>query len=61
MSGFWEDGRVLKKPITYEAEAIPSVIYHCGFCKVRINALEDKYGMLYCPNGHRNVKPRDSL
>lgn len=58
MSLFWEDGRVIRKPTIYEADAIPTIIYHCGFCKVRINAIPDKYGNVYCPNGHQNVQPK---
>ena len=56
MSIFWEDNKVIKKPVVYEWEwGEPSK--HCGFCKVRINALPDKYGQVYCPNGHANVQP----
>jgi hypothetical protein len=49
--------RVIRKPIVYEWEwGEPAK--HCGFCKVRINAIPDKYGTVICPNNHANQAPR---
>jgi hypothetical protein len=59
MSLFFENDteRVIRKPEEFEWEfGEPSK--HCGKCHVRINALPDKYGVVYCPNGHRNVPPK---
>ena len=57
MSLFWEDGRIIRKPAEVEWEwGEPTKL--CGTCHVRINNVPDKYGVVYCNNGHRNVRPK---
>ena len=58
MSLFFEDtGSIIKKPEEYEWEwGEPTKL--CGKCHVRINNVPDRYGVVYCNNGHRNVQPK---
>lgn len=55
MSLFFENDtdQVVRKPEVYDIEYGPPA-RNCGKCHVRINSLADKYGMVVCPNGHRN-------
>ena len=48
--------RVMRKQYAYEA--IPGEpTWHCGECKVRINASWNIANEAYCPNHHLNRKP----